>query len=155
MRPEVKGTCTVYLSSSFYIINYKPVIHGTDFHCIHGLHVLLCESGQSFVFYFHVYQPDSEIIQYKYLNRVHFDCKAKLCLGQAGKIYFYTGSFCLKDIHNDTNKQDTSCKYKHMMKSRAPSDKVGVLHHLLPIEFHGFITELISRGYQCFVPGLI
>ena len=29
-----------------------------------------------------------------------------------------------------------------MMKSRAPPDKVGVLHHLLPMEFHGFTTEL-------------
>ena len=32
------------------------------------------------------------------------------------------------------------CKHKHMMKSGAPPDRVGVLHHLLPIEFHGFTS---------------
>ena len=31
---DVKGTHTVYLSSSLYIINQKPMIHRTDFHCI-------------------------------------------------------------------------------------------------------------------------
>ena len=30
------------------------------------------------------------------------------------------------------------CKHKHMMKSGAPPDKVGVLYRLLPIEFHGY-----------------
>ena len=34
------------------------------------------------------------------------------------------------------------CKQKHMMKSRAPSDKVEVLYHLLPIEFHGFTGRI-------------
>ena len=30
------------------------------------------------------------------------------------------------------------CKHKYMMKTRAPPDRVGVLHCLLPIEFHKF-----------------
>ena len=30
----LKGTHTVYFSSSLYIINQKPMIHKTDFHCI-------------------------------------------------------------------------------------------------------------------------
>ena len=42
------------------------------------------------------------------------------------------------------------CKHKRMMKSGAPPDKLGVLHHLLPIEFHGFTRELISRGFHSF-----
>ena len=36
------------------------------------------------------------------------------------------------------NRTFLDCKYKHMMKSGAPPDKVGVLYRLLPIEFHGF-----------------
>ena len=31
---EFKGTHTVYFCSSLYIINQKPMIHTTDFHCI-------------------------------------------------------------------------------------------------------------------------
>ena len=34
------------------------------------------------------------------------------------------------------------CKHKHMMKSGAPPDKVGVLHSLLPIEVHGFTDRI-------------
>ena len=43
------------------------------------------------------------------------------------------------------NEQDTSfldSKHKHMMKSGTPPDKVGVLHRLLPIEFHGFTRRI-------------
>ena len=77
---------------------------------------------------------------------------------QARKIYFYIRSFYLQGIINDSNEQDTSfldCKHKHMMKSGAPPDKVGVLHRLLLIEFHFFSQELISTGYHSLVPGLI
>ena len=42
-----------------------------------------------------------------------------------------------------------------MMKSGAPPDKVRVLYTLLPIEFHGFKAELISKAYLPLVPGLI
>ena len=41
----------------------------------------------------------------------------------------------LQGITNDINGQDTSfldCKHKHMMKSRALPDRVGVMDHLLP-----------------------
>ena len=34
------------------------------------------------------------------------------------------------------------CKHEHMMKSGAPHDKIGVLHRLLPIEFHGFTSRI-------------
>ena len=34
------------------------------------------------------------------------------------------------------------CKHKQMMKSGAPPDKVGVLYHLLPIEFHGVTSRI-------------
>ena len=34
------------------------------------------------------------------------------------------------------------CKHKHMMKSGDPPDKFGVLHHPLPIEFHGFTCRI-------------
>ena len=34
------------------------------------------------------------------------------------------------------------CKHKHMMQSGAPPDKVGVLYHLSPIEFHGFTSRI-------------
>ena len=52
-------------------------------------------------------------------------------------------------ILNDMNEQDTCflhCKHKHMMKGGAPTDKVRVLHHLLP---------MISNGYHSLVPGFI
>ena len=41
------------------------------------------------------------------------------------------------------------------MKNGAPHDKVGVLHRLLPIEFHGSQAELIFRDCHSLVPGLI
>ena len=44
----------------------------------------------------------------------------------------------------DINEQHTSfleCKHKHIVKNGAPPDKVGVLHRLLPIEFHGFTSR--------------
>ena len=34
MFKNLKGTHTVYFSSSLYIINQKPMIPRTDFHCI-------------------------------------------------------------------------------------------------------------------------
>ena len=93
---------------------------------------------------------DDAIFLYKYLNRVYFDCKTQLCL--------IVPSFYLQGILNDITEQDTSfldCKHKHMMKSGAPPDKVGVLHRLLPIEFHGFTSRINSKDYHSLVPGLI
>ena len=65
----------------------------------------------------------------------------------AGKenIFFTQESFYLQGIHYGINEQDTSlldCKHKHTMKGGAPLDKIGALHHLLPIEFHGFTSRI-------------
>ena len=52
-------------------------------------------------------------------------------------IFFIQESFYLQCILHDINEQDISfleCKHKHMMKSGAPLDEVGVLHILLPAE---------------------
>ena len=102
-----------------------------------------------FILWFCVYYPDCSIIQYKYLNRVYFDCKIKLCLivsGRHGKYILHKKvSIDLQGILNDINEQDTSfldCKHKHMMKSGAPPVIVRVLHRLLPIEFHGFTSRI-------------
>ena len=62
-----------------------------------------------------------------------------------GKYIFTRKSFYLQGILNDINDQDTSfldCKHKHMMKSRAPPDNVGVMYCMLPIEFHGFTSRI-------------
>ena len=93
-----------------------------------------------------------------------FDCKTRLCLivpCSQGQYIFTQESFYLQGTLSDINEQDTSfldCKYKHMMKSGAPPDKI--LHILLHIEFHGFANRidfqgLISKGYHSFVPDLI
>ena len=61
--------------------------------------------------------------------------------GRHGKYIFTQESSYLQGILNGINEQDTSfldCKYKHMMKSGAPSDKIGVVYHLSPIEFVRF-----------------
>ena len=74
-----------------------------------------------------------------------FDCKIKLCLVRQGKYILTQESFYLYRIFNNISEQNTSlldCIYKHMMKIEAPPDKVEVLHHLLPIEFHGFTCRI-------------
>ena len=47
------------------------------------------------------------------------------------------------------------CKHKHIMKSGAPPDKVGVLYRWLQVEFHGFTSRINSNCYHSLVPGLI
>ena len=50
------------------------------------------------------------------------------------KYIFAQDCFYLQGILDDINEQDTSfldCKHKHMMKSRAPSDKIGVLYSMV------------------------
>ena len=42
------------------------------------------------------------------------------------------------------------CKHKHMIKSGDPHDKVGVQHHLLPIEFYGFIIRIDFYRFSFF-----
>ena len=84
------------------------------------------------------------------IQTVYFDCKTKLCLivsGRQGKNIFTQEGFYLQGILNDIkNEPDTvslDCKHKHMMKSGAPPDKVGVLHSLEPIELHGFTNRIV------------
>ena len=100
---------------------------------------------------FHVYQPDGAIIQYKYPNRVYFDCNTQLCPIIHGKYSFTQESFYLQGVLNDINVQDISfldCKHKHMMKSGAPPDKI--LYHLLPIESYGFTSRIDFEGLSLF-----
>ena len=57
----------------------------------------------------------------------------------------WAACFYLQGILDNINAQVTSfpdCKHKHMVKSGAPPDKVGVLQSLLPIEFHGFTSRI-------------
>ena len=42
-----------------------------------------------------------------------------------------------------------------MMKNGVLPDKFGVLHHLLPIELHGFTSRIVSKGYHSLVSGII
>ena len=57
------------------------------------------------------------------------------------KYIFAQESFYVEGKLNDINEQDTSfldCKHKHMMKSRAPPDKFGVLYHIFTYRIPGF-----------------
>ena len=109
-----KGTHSVYFSSSFYIINQKPMIPRTDFYCITKWVARSsgCNSAvHLLILWFRVYQSDGAIIQYKYINRVYFDCKTKLCLivpGRHGKYIFTQEIFYQQGILDDINEQVTS-----------------------------------------------
>ena len=67
---------------------------------------------------------------------IYFDCKTRVCLifpGRHEEYIFAQKSFYLEGILNEINEQDTSfldSKHKHMMKSGAPTDEVGVLYHI-------------------------
>ena len=80
---------------------------------------------------------DGAIIQYKYQNRVCFDCTTKMCLivlAGMENIFLHKKVSIYKVYFNEINEQDTSFldyKHKHMMKSGAPPDKVRVLYRLL------------------------
>ena len=57
------------------------------------------------------------------------------------KYIFAQESFYLQGILDDINEQDTSfldCKHKHMVKSGAPSDKFGVLYHMVTYRIPSF-----------------
>ena len=63
-----------------------------------------------------------------------------------------------KGTLNDITKQDSSfldCKHKHMTKSGAPPNKVGVLYRLLLVELHSFTSRINSKRYHSLVLGLI
>ena len=64
--------------------------------------------------------------------------------GSQGKYVFTIKNFYLQGILNDINEQDTSFLIlnTNMMNNRAPPDKFGVLHSLLPIEVHSFTSRI-------------
>ena len=72
----------------------------------------------------------------------YFDCKARLCLivsGMQEKMHKKVSIY--KDILDDLNEQDRSflyCKHKHMMKSGAPPDKIGVLYGMVTYKIPWF-----------------
>ena len=78
---------------------------------------------------------------------IYFDCKTKLCLivpGRYGK-YIFTQVSIFKVLDTTLSMNRTSFldgKHKHMMKSGAPPDKVGVLYRLLPIDLHSFTSRI-------------
>ena len=132
----IKGTHTVYFSSSFYIMIQKNEVPRKHFHCITtwvagssgwnlAMHLL--------ILWFHSNYPDGALIQYKYLNGVFWlqDQTVPYRSWQERKIYFYTKKFLsTSGILNNINEQDTSfldCKHKHMMKSGAPLTKSRLL----------------------------
>ena len=115
----------------------------------HGLHVLLGEIRQCIcVFCDSMFTSQMAISFSINLIGVYFDCKTILRLivpSRQRKYIFTQGSFNLPGILNDINEQDTyflDYKHKHMMKSGAPPDTVGVLNCLLPIKFHGFTSRI-------------
>ena len=98
------------------------------------------------------------LVRWRYYSvSISKQSRVQLCLifpGRHGKYIFIQERFYLQGIPNNINEQDTSfldCKHKHMMKSGASPDKVGILHRLLPIG----LTSSISKGYHSLVPGLI
>ena len=151
-------THTVCFSNSLYIINQKPMIPRTPFHCITTW--VACSSGSNSVTHMVIlwFRFTSQMALLSNIN-FYFDCKTRLCLivpGRQEKIYFCIRKFLFKSILHNINEQDTSfrdCKQKHMMKSGAPPDIVRALHRLLPIEFRGFTSRIDFYGLWLFGPG--
>ena len=85
---------------------------------------------------------------------IQTECMLIAVPGRQGKYIFFTQeSFCLQGILDDIKELDTSCfdcKYKHMMKSRAPPEKFGVLPRLFPMEFHGFTSRIDFKELPIF-----
>ena len=85
------------------------------------------------------------LFQYKYPNRVSFDCKTitvPLVPGRHGKYIFTQKSVYPQGVLNGMDESFLDCKHEHMMKSGAPPDKVRVLHRLLHMEFHAFTSRI-------------
>ena len=109
LRNIIKGTHTVYFSSSLYIINEKPMIPRTHFllYKPHGLHALLGEIRPC-ICLFLWFRFSSQMVLLSNIN-IYIDCKIRLCLivpGRQEKIYFCTIKF-LQGILDDINEQDT------------------------------------------------
>ena len=95
------------------------------------------------IMWFCVYLPEGAINQYNYVNRVYLLARPNCALARKENTFLH------KKVFNYTvysiTEQDTSlldCKHKHMTKSGAPPDKVGVLQNLLPLESHGFANRI-------------
>ena len=94
------------------------------------------------------------IIQYKYLNRVYFECKTKLCLtcpGRHGK-YIFREEIPIYKVYStiSINRTHLFMKTQAHDESRAPPDKIRALHCLLPIEFHGLTSRIDFKGLSLF-----
>ena len=85
---------------------------------------------------------DGAIIQYKYLKELQDQTVLKFMAGM--EIIFLYKKVSIYKVHStiSMNRTFLDCKHKHMMKSGAPTDKVGVLYHLLPIDFHSFTSRI-------------
>ena len=74
-----KGTHTFHFNSSLFIINQKPMIHRTDFHCITTwVHALLGEIWQCICFFLG-FKFTGQMAQLFQIN-FYFHNKIRLCL---------------------------------------------------------------------------
>ena len=152
-----KETHTVYFSSSLYIINQKPMIPRIHFHCMTTW--VARSSGWNSEIHLLIlwFRFTSQMELLSNIN-FYFDCKSRLCPPGKRKYIFAQESFYLQGILDDTNEQahlsltvNTNTWWKaelHLTNSESCSV-------CLPIEFHGFTSRFISKGYHSFVPGLI
>ena len=93
--PSFKGTHTIYFSSSFYIINQKPMIPRTHFH--YKPTWVARFSGYNSAMHLLIlwFRFTSQMALLSNIN-FYFDCKTRLCLivpGRQEKIYFCTRKF--------------------------------------------------------------
>ena len=91
----VQGTNTVYFSSSFYIINQKPMMPRIHFHCISTC--VARSSGLNLAMHLLIlwFRFTSQTALLSNIN-FYSDCKTRLCLivpGWQEKIYFCTRKF--------------------------------------------------------------
>ena len=92
---SLKGTHTIYFSSSLYIINQKPMIPRIHFHCITTW--VARSSGRNSTMYLLIlwFRFTSQMVLLSIIN-FYFDYKTRLCLivpGWQEKIYFCTRQF--------------------------------------------------------------
>ena len=75
------------------------------------------------------------------IPKTHFHCKKCNLNCNHMSCTFFSVKFDFV-VTNEQNTSFLDCKHKHMMKNRAPPDKVGVLYSLLPVEFHSFTSRI-------------
>ena len=91
----IKGTHTIYFSSSLYIINQKPMIPRNHFHRITTWVARSSWWNSAMNLLILWFQFTSQMEPLSYIN-FYFDCKARLRLilpGRQEKIYFCTRKF--------------------------------------------------------------